>query len=146
MSATVAREIDGDGVVTLRTARCAFRVVRPAPGVVSITITGHDSGEFGTAVFDEVRADVVRYAPITLFIDLSGAIGAVVGVQDQWSQWFTDHRRALADVHLLAAGSYLTFAAEVVKHWSRTGEMIRVHTDRASFEAALRRVAPSYAP
>jgi hypothetical protein len=138
------RSVDSRGVVALTSPSCRFEVVRPGPGIVVVTIAGHDRGEFGTAVFDELRDDLTRYPPLTVFLDISDAVGAIVTVQDHWSAWFADHRRALGAVHILTRGKYLHFTAEVVKLWSRTGDLIRVHSDSASFYDALRRAAPSY--
>jgi hypothetical protein len=131
------RTIDARGTVLLAGGGGSIEVVRPVPGVAVVTLRGHDRGDFGSAVFDELRADVVRYPPIELFIDLSTSTGATVAVQDQWSAWFAANRPALRGVHVLATGSYLHFAAELVKRWSRTDDLISVHTDRAPYAAAF---------
>lgn len=138
------RTVDDRGNVALTSERCRFAIVRPGPGVVLVSIAGHDRGEFGTAVFDELRGDLTRYPPLAVFLDISDAVGAIVTVQDHWSAWFADNRRALGAVHILTRGKYLHFTAEVVKLWSRTGDLIRVHADSASFYDALRVAAPSY--
>jgi hypothetical protein len=135
--ARFTRTTDGHGTVTLTGTGGSMVVTRPVPGVVVVALRGHDRGDVGAAIFDELRADVVRYPPVRLFIDLSGSSGATVAVQDEWSAWFAANRRALHAVHVLATGSYLHFAAELVKRWSRTDDLIRVHTDAASYAAAL---------
>jgi hypothetical protein len=146
MAERFTRTIDSHGTVVLTSPGCSFRIVRPQPGIVVMSLVGHDGGQFGAAVFDELRSDVVRYPPLEVFIDLSAAVGATVPVQDQWSAWFAETRPALRAVHILATGAYLGFAAALVKRWSQTGELIRVHSDGAAFTAALQRAAPSYRP
>jgi hypothetical protein len=135
--ARFTRTTDGHGTVTLTAGSGSLVLTRPVPGVAIVALRGHDRGDFGAAIFDELRGDVVRYPPVRLFIDLSASSGAVVTVQDEWSAWFAANRRALQAVHVLATGSYLHFAAELVKRWSRTDELIRVHTDALAYAAAL---------
>ena len=135
------RDVAGDGSVVLRDERCAFRYTRPRPGVVHVTITGHDRGQLGSAPLDELRVDIVRYPPIELFVDVSEAVGASVPVQDEWTAWFAANRPALTAVHILAPGKYLHFTAEVMKLFSRTGDLIRVYLDPAAFAERLRATA-----
>jgi hypothetical protein len=60
-----------------------------------------------------------------------------VAVQDAWANWFGRQRGALARVSILATGKYMQFTAELVKFFSRTGELIRVYLDPAAFAEAI---------
>lgn len=137
-------ELEG-GVVRLSDAECAFMYWRPRPGVVYLRITGKDRGQFGSRPSDELRGDLARYAPVELFVDTTDPlVGAHVEVQEHWTEWFRENRSALKNVNMLVAGNYMHFTAEVVKHFSRTGELMRVYLDEVKFSEALRRAAPGF--
>jgi hypothetical protein len=138
------REVLKDGAVRLSNERCTFVYRRLRPGVVLLTISGHDKGEFGTAPMDELREELSRYAPVELFIEMTDTSGATVPVQESWTEWFSAHRSALKNVSILAHSKYMHFTAEVVKFFSRTGELIRVYLDPKPFEDALARAAPDF--
>ena len=136
------REALEDGAVRLSSERCRFTYRRLRPGVVSLLIEGQDRGEFGTAPMDELREDLSRYAPVELFIEMDDATGAIVPVQEAWTGWFSENRSALKSVSILTRSKYMHFTAEVVKLFSRTGELIRVYLDPRSYEEAMARAAP----
>jgi hypothetical protein len=141
----MAREQRPDGTVRIADERCSFTFWRPRPGVVLLRIEGIDQGQFGSLPQDELRGDVVRYAPIELFVETGGGVMTPSPlVQEQWAEWFRDNRPALKAIHFLAGGKYLQFTAEVVKLFSRTGDLMRVYLDRAAFEEALQRSAPGF--
>jgi hypothetical protein len=111
--------------------------------VVLLRIVGAtlDAGELGTAPMDELRDDLARWAPVEVFVDASEAAGAVVTVQEHWAEWFARNRSGLKGVNMLVRGKYMHFTVEVVKLFSRTGELIRVYLDPAAFGEALGRAA-----
>ncbi len=136
------REVMEDGAVRLSSERCSFIYQRPRPGVVFIRIIGQDKGEFGTAPMDELREDIRRYAPVELFFEMDESTGANLPVQEAWTEWFSDNRSALKSVSILTRSKFMHFTAEVVKLFSRTGELIRVYLDPEPFREALQRAAP----
>lgn len=136
------RESLEDGAVRLSSERCSFTYQRPRPGVVFILIVGNDKGEFGTAPMDELREDIRRYAPVELFFEMDEVTGANLPVQEAWTEWFSSNRSALKSVSILTRSKYMHFTAEVVKLFSRTGELIRVYLDLEPFQEALQRAAP----
>ena len=142
--AAFRRETLEDGAVRLASERCRFTFRRPRPGVVCLLIEGHDRGEFGTTPMDEMREDLSRYAPVEMFIEMDDTTGAVVPVQEAWTEWFSENRSALKSVSMLTRSKYMHFTAEVVKLFSRTGELIRVYLDPAPFDEALQRAAPGF--
>ncbi|MET0402644.1 MAG: hypothetical protein ABW123_09585, partial [Cystobacter sp.] len=135
------RETDEDGAVRLVGARCGYVYWRPRPGVVVMHVTGTDEGEFGTQPRDELAEDLRLHAPIALFIELDDAAGARLPTQEAWSEWYSTHRSALRSVHVLTRTKYMNFTVEVVKLFSRTGDLIRVHVDEAPFVEELQRAA-----
>ncbi|OJH35896.1 hypothetical protein [Cystobacter ferrugineus] len=137
------REEREGGEVRLKSERCTFIYWRPRPGVVVLRIVGEDRGEFGTAPMDELRGDISRYAPLELFIEMEDSAEARMPVQEAWTDWFNTHRSALKSVSILTRSKYMHFTAEMVKFFSRTGELIRVYLEEAPFEEALQRAAPS---
>jgi hypothetical protein len=138
------REVLEDGSVRLSSEQCAFTYHRPRSGVVFLRITGIDKGEFGSAPMDELRGDLSRYAPVELFIEMDDSTGANLPVQEAWTEWFSHNRSALKSVSILARSKFMHFTAEVVKFFSRTGELIRVYLDPEPFEEALQRAAPNF--
>ncbi|QRK10620.1 STAS/SEC14 domain-containing protein [Archangium violaceum] len=136
------RETLEDGAVRLSSERCSFTYQRPRPGVVFILIVGNDKGEFGTSPMDELREDIRRYAPVELFFEMDEDTGANLPVQEAWTEWFSTNRSALKSVSILTHSKYMHFTAEVVKLFSRTGELIRVYLDPEPFQEALQRAAP----
>jgi hypothetical protein len=138
------RETLEDGSVRLANERCRFTYQRLRPGVVFLRIEGHDKGEFGTAPMDELREDLSRYAPLELFVEMDASSGAALPVQEAWTEWFSTNRSALKGVSILARSKFMHFTAEVVKFFSRTGELIRVYLDPAPFDEALKRAAPDF--
>ncbi len=139
------RETLEDGSVQISNERCTFTYYRPRPGVVFLRIVGYDQGEFGTAPMDELREDLCRYAPVELFVEMEEITGARLPVQDAWTEWFSLNRSALKSVSILARSKFMHFTAEVVKFFSRTGELIRVYLDPEPFGEALQRAAPGFA-
>lgn len=63
-------------------------------------------------------------------------------MQEAWTEWFSGHRSALKSVSILTRSKLMHFTAEVVKLFSRTGELIRVYLDPEAFDEALQRAAP----
>jgi hypothetical protein len=72
------------------------------------------------------------------------AAGANLPVQEAWTEWFSQSRSALKSVSILARSKFMHFTAEVVKFFSRTGELIRVYLEPEPFEEALQRAVPDY--
>jgi hypothetical protein len=136
------REVLEDGSVRLTSERCSYTYRRPRPGVVFIRFTGDDRGEFGEAPRDELREDISRFSPIELFFEMDETTGATLPVQDAWTEWFSGNRPALKSVSVLARSKFMHVSAEVVKLFSRTGELIRVYLDPQPFDEALQRAAP----
>ncbi|QRN98016.1 hypothetical protein JRI60_02780 [Archangium violaceum] len=136
------REVLENGSVRLSGDRCSYTYQRLRPGVVFIRMQGDDKGELGDAPRDELREDIRRYAPIELFFEMDESTGTNLPVQEAWTEWFSRNRPVLKGVNVLTRSKFMHFTAEVVKLFSRTGELIRVYMDPAPFEEAFQRAAP----
>jgi hypothetical protein len=135
--AGVTRETTADGRIRLSAAGCSFVYHRPRPGVLVVTITGLDDGQFGTSTLDEIRMELLRHRPLELFIDAREAIGAAVSVSDEWTRFFALNRDALRRVSVLVGSKVLYLTVAIAQHLSRTGNMIQIYSDPALFEARL---------
>ncbi|MFY0572445.1 hypothetical protein ACN28E_52605 [Archangium lansingense] len=136
------RETLEDGSVRLSGERCSYLYQRLRPGVVFARISGDDKGELGDAPRDELREDLSRYAPVELFFEMDESTGGTLPVHEAWTTWFSTWRPALKSVSILTHSKYMHVSVEIVKLFSRTGELIRVYLDPEPFHEALQRAAP----
>ncbi len=141
------REMLEDGTVVLRDERCSFSFRELRPGVMLMQVSGHDTGQLGSAPMDELRDYLDRYAPVELFVALGedGTTYPNLSVQEAWTEWFNLNRAGLKRVNILARGKYLHITTEVMKLFSRTGELVHVHVDPKPFEESLTRSVPGFA-
>jgi len=126
-----------DGQVRLSCGRCDFRFHRPRPGVLIATIRGSDSGQFGTAALDEIRAEIGRQRPLELFVDARDASGPTVKVSEEWTAFFDRSRSDLSRVYVLVGSKALNLTVEIARHLSRTGNLIQIYSDPDLFESRL---------
>jgi len=136
------RETLPDGSLRLREGGCTHTFTLLRPGVMLVRITGYDRGELGVAAFEPIDAELSDKLPLALLVDVSKAEGATRPVSDAWTEWFRTRRPHLKEVHILVASKFLDFIVNVAKHFSRTGELIQVHSDARRFEAAAGRLVP----
>lgn len=135
-----------DGAVRLRGNGCGFLVTRLAPRQLLLTAFGRDDGSLGPAPLDEMAAELDRFGPpLRVFADARGASGIAAVVQDRWREWFTARRKDLAAVDVLVPHAVVQLAISTVRHQAGAGEWMRVAADVATFEAAVRAVAPGFA-
>ena len=110
---------------------------RPVPHVVLVTIAGRDAGEHGNgplvALEDELRA-----GPYALFVDARKTLGASVDVSNVWAQWLRAHRDQLHGIHMLTGSKFVQLTADFVRRFAELGDAMRIYTDGAAFDEALR--------
>jgi hypothetical protein len=136
------RETFPDGSLRLRAGDVWFTYERLRPGALLVRIRGYDRGELGTACFDPLNAELSIASPLDLFVDTTRAEGASTAVSDAWTSWFQNNRQRIHEVHILVASRFVSLTVQVAKHFSRTGELIQVHSDPSHFEAAAQRLVP----
>jgi hypothetical protein len=124
-----------DGAVRLLGSDgCTMTFKRLRPGAMYLCIAGFDTGKLGDAPFDVLSAELARFGPLELYVDTRDATGVVTAVREAWTAWFTRHQAELKKVHILVSDRLVQSAVAVSKHFSRTGEMIRVLADPARFD------------
>lgn len=143
---TIRREVARDGALRLSNDRCAYMIRRLRPGAVLMTITGHDGGEFGEAPLDEVRAEIARFGPLTLFINLRDVTAAGASVSDVWTAFFAGGAQRLKRVRILVGSRLIQLTVALSKEVSRTGQLIQIDTDLDAFVEALARETSGAAP
>ena len=134
----IKREILPGGDIRLSSGNCTFLYPRPRPGVLRVTISGHDSGQFGASTLDEILAAINREGKIELFVDAREASGAATNVSDEWTRFFSLNREKLSRVHILVGGSkVLQLTISIAQHLSRTGNLIQIYSDPEIFNRKL---------
>ncbi len=122
---------------TFASKHSTLAVTRSVPHVVEITISGRDGGEHGNAPL-RLLDDELREGPFALFIDARDTTGASVDVSNVWAQWLRAHRDQLYGIHMLTASKFVTLTADFVRRFAELGDAMRIYTDGAAFDDALR--------
>jgi hypothetical protein len=134
----MVRKTTADGALELSAGRCRFEFRRPRARLAVVTIAGHDDGALGAAPLDELGGDLRgRPGRLVLFVDARATRGVATHVRDLWSAWFQAHRDELEVVHVLAAAPLVQLNLGLGRQLSRTGDLMRLHTDAAGFDRAL---------
>ena len=134
----IKREILPGGDVRLSSGECVFHYRRTRPGVLQVTITGYDAGQFGTATLDQILTAIAREGTIELFVDAREASGAVTSVSEDWTRFFSANREKLARVHVLVGDSrVLQLTVAIAQHLSRTGNLIQIYSEPEQFAKKL---------
>jgi hypothetical protein len=135
----IKREILPGGDVRLSSGDSIFLYQRKRPGVLLITISGYDSGQFGTATLDEILTAITREGRLELFVDAREASGAGVSVSEDWTRFFSANREKLSKVHVLVGDSkVLQLTVAIAQHLSRTGNLIQIYSDADIFGGKLK--------
>ena len=137
-SSEIKREILPGGDVRLSSGDSTFLYQRPRPGVLRVSISGYDAGQFGTATLDEILTAITREGKLELFVDAREASGAGVSVSEDWTRFFSANREKLSRVHVLVGDSkVLQLTVAIAQHLSRTGNLIQIYSDSQTFNSKL---------
>lgn len=115
-------------------------IAQPVPHVVTVTITGRDVGEHGDGPL-RMLDELLRAGSYALFIDARKTLGASIDVSNVWAQWLRAHRDHLHQVHMLTGSTFVQLTADFVRRFAELGDAMRIYTDGAAFDAALRACA-----
>jgi hypothetical protein len=137
----IRRETLHDGTLRLRSADCTYDFARPRPGIVCLRITGRETGELGRAPLGEVAADAALHPPLRLLIDMSGLTHVAEAVSRDWTAWFRANQASVRRVDVLAPELFVRLVVAVSQLFSRTGDLIHIHTDAAHFSALVNEAA-----
>jgi hypothetical protein len=127
-----------DDAIDLSEGGVGMVLTRLGPGVVLVSAHGHDRGAFGDVPFEWLEREMGRLGPLEVFVDMRAMFNATQTVADRWSEWIQRRRSLLRGMSLLVGSKYVQMTVEVAKLFSRTGELMRIYTDEAAFEAAIR--------
>lgn len=117
---------------------CTFTIQRPTIGVVHATIKGRDVGEFGDAPFRELDHDLDQQAPVEIFIDARDVPAASLEVSADWARWMSAHRNRIQRLNMLCGSRFIELTANFVQKFTQFGPRMRIYTEAAAFEEALR--------
>ena len=116
-------------------------IERPAAGVVVLRLAGWDTGEFGDAAMKEIAKDFAAVRPLQLFIDARAVKGASIEVSNEWALWLRANRSRFAHISMLTGAPFVQLTAKFVQRFAELGETMRIYSDAAAFDAALRAAA-----
>jgi hypothetical protein len=126
-----------DGRLQLKAGQGEFVFERLRPGVLLVTASGMDMGQFGTATLDEIRLEMLRQRPVELFVDAEAAQVISVEVSREWTQFFSLNREQLRRVSVLVGSKAIELTVAIAQHLSQTGNLIQIYTDRELFAARV---------
>lgn len=133
----VNRRLLPDGKTQLTAGKADFLYERLRPGAMLVTISGIDSGQFGTATLDEIRLEMLRHRPVELFIDAHAAIAVTTSVSKEWTHFFSLNRDQLKRVNVLVGSKAIELTVAIAQHLSQTGNLIQIYTDSDLFGARV---------
>jgi hypothetical protein len=131
------REILAAGAWRVAGSGCSFVFRRLRPGLLHVTVAGHDTGQLGSVPLDEIRAELDRHAPLDLFIDARDGLATSTAVIDEWREFFRRRRDALSRVRILVGSRYMQLTVGIAQHLSGTRDLLRIDTEAEAFAAAL---------
>jgi hypothetical protein len=120
-----------------RGAHSTMTISRPRPHVVVLVIIGRDIGEHGDAPMQALD-DELRAGSYTLFIDARDTRGATIDVSNVWAQWLRGRRDQLESIHMLTGSRFVQLTADFVRRFAELGDTMRIYTECAVFDEALR--------
>lgn len=135
--ADIQRKVLADGRVQMTAGKAEFMFERLKPGVMLVTVTGIDKGQFGTATLDEIRLEMLRQRPVELFVDVEAAVAVSVEVSREWTQFFSLNREHLKRVSVLVGSKAIELTIAIAQHLSQTGNLIQISTDHDLFHARV---------
>jgi hypothetical protein len=125
-----------DGTTTFLGEHSTLEVRRPCPGVLLVTISGNDVGEFGSAPLVEITPDAKR-GPLHLFIDARRGQTASMDVSHEWAAWMKEHHSALESISMLTGSKFIQLTASFVRSFADLGEKMRIYTSADAFDEEL---------
>lgn len=133
----ILKRISPDGRTEIADDKCSFVFERFRPGVLLVTIEGMDAGQFRTAPLDEIRLELMRHAPLRVFVNAQNALGATVEVRQEWTAFFSAHRAQLKGVDVLVGSKYVQLVVGIAQLLSQTGNLIQIQSDPNFFHEKL---------
>jgi hypothetical protein len=116
---------------------CTLALESPVRGIIVLTISGHDVGEFGPAPMIALDNMLGRHESQELFIDARDTKGASIEVSSEWAQWLGSNRQRFQQVNMLTGSRFIEITAKFVRNFSQLEDVMRVYSDAKAFDEAL---------
>ena len=136
-TADLQRTVLADGRVQMTAGKAEFVFERLKPGVMLVTISGNDKGQFGTATLDEIRLEILRQRPVELFVDAQDATAVSIEVSREWTHFFSLNREHLKRVSVLVGSKAIELTVAIAQHLSQTGNLIQLYSDPELFRSRV---------
>lgn len=108
-----------------------------APGVVVLTIAGHDTGEFGSVPMSRMEEYLPERGTVELYIDARRTKGASIEVSSDWALWLGANRDRFEHISMLTGSRFIRFTAGFVRSFSGLEDVMRLYTEADAFDEAL---------
>ena len=125
-------------IATFSGVHCTLDILRPDEGIILLVFSGHDVGEFGDAPFRELSRHVQTGSPLELFVDAREVHSASIEVSGEWAQWMRANRDQIYRLNILCRSRFIELTANFVQRFTEFGPRMRIYTDEAAFDEALR--------
>jgi len=134
MTPMPSRERRYDGV------HCTLVIEQPSASVIVLRIRGSDVGEFGEAPMHVLDEWLDGSGVIDFFVDAREVRGASVDVSAEWARWLSRNKSRRHAVTMLTGSRFIQVTAEFVRRFADLEGLMRICTEPAVFDAALRDV------
>ncbi len=115
----------------------AITITRPAPSVVLVVFDGQDAGQYDQAPFVLLDKHLLD-RKVELFIDARDAKAASIDVSGAWALYLGKNKSRFTCINMLTGSKFIQLSAEFVKRFAELGELMRLYTDPAAFDEALK--------
>lgn len=132
------KENESTHVATFAGVHCTLDILRPIEGVIVLIFKGSDIGEFGDAPFQKIGPYLESESPVEVFIDARDTPSASIEVSGEWARWMKANRGRIYRLNLLCRSRFIELTANFVQRFTEFGSRMRIYTDEAAFDEALR--------
>lgn len=108
-----------------------------------VTGIGYNSGECAPLVTAELSSAVPPGGKLSAFVNLSEQTGQASIAREWWANWAKQNRHQLTTTHMFIRSKMMDMAVSVLVMLIGS-EMIRTHSSRTTFEAAIAERVPGF--
>ncbi|HYP99852.1 MAG TPA: hypothetical protein VER96_14350 [Polyangiaceae bacterium] len=134
--AVTRRSVLADGSLCLRTSKFTQVITQLGPGVMLVTGIGYNSGECAPLVTAELSRAIPSAGKLSAFVNLSEQTGQASIAREWWADWSKQNRAQLTTTHMFVRSKMMDMAISVLVMLIGS-EMVRTHSNRTTFEAAI---------
>jgi len=141
--AITRRSVLADGSQCFRVSKFTQVFTPLAPGSVLVTGIGYNSGECAPLVTAELSYAIPALGKLSAFVNLAGQTGQSSIAREWWANWAKQNRERLTTTHMFIRSKMMDMAISVLVMIIGS-EMIRTHSSRTTFEAAIAERVPGF--